>query len=476
MNPMSRRTFLGVGAAAAGGIVLTGKLDAAGGGTTPEEAGWPALPPIKIYKVYTGRTGGIYLSRPTEEIARFDAFLRDVEKKLGDVQFIGGDLIPPAETPAIMEKMRGADAAILFHLSGHGGDAPVLDPLISVGLPTVVFSQPFSGHGWMYFPRWQKTGKKVVPLVTSDWKELERAARLLRVPARMRQCRIIIINGPMGTGPTKDPEAIKAKLGCDVKVVSIDDTCKMHEAIDIKAAEAEAEEYWLSKAKRIVEPTREEIISSARFYLAMKDLMIREKSRAITSSGCMGRPAKGCLTFSKLNDMGMVGACEGDMDSALTMMIFAYAFDIPGFITDPVFDTSKDALIHFHCTSATRMDGPSGERLPFSIRTQTDSDRGVALEVENRIGQVVTCAKLIDLDTMLVSTGKIFDVTHDELGCRTQFWTEVADARSMFNNWGGGVLEGDTMTLLHRAVFYGDHLQSMRDLAPLMGFKVVMEA
>jgi hypothetical protein len=100
----------------------------------------------------------------------------------------------------------------------------------------------------------------------------------------------------------------------------------------------------------------------------------------------------------------------------------------------------------------------------------------VSLDVENRIGQPVTCAKFINLDTMLVSTGKIIDVTHDKLACRTQFVTEVADARKMFLNWGGGVLEGDVMTLLHRVVFYGDHLQSIKDLGVLMGFRVVEEA
>jgi L-fucose isomerase-like protein len=189
----------------------------------------------------------------------------------------------------------------------------------------------------------------------------------------------------------------------------------------------------------------------------------------------MGEPAKGCLAFSKLNDIGCVGACEGDMDSTLTMLMFGYAFGIPGFISDPVFDTARSALIHFHCTSATRMDGPGGERRPFTIRTQTDSHRGVSLDVENRIGQPVTCAKFVNLDTMLVSTGRIVDVTHDPLGCRTQFVTEVADARGMFQNWGAGLLGRDTMTLLHRVVFYGDHMQSVKDLGHLMGFKV-MEA
>jgi hypothetical protein len=45
----------------------------------------------------------------------------------------------------------------------------------------------------------------------------------------------------------------------------------------------------------------------------------------------------------------------------------------------------------------------------------------------------------------------------------------------MVRNWGGGVLEGGMMTLLHRVVFYGDHLDSARHLADLRGMKVVEE-
>ena len=95
--------------------------------------------------------------------------------------------------------------------------------------------------------------------------------------------------------------------------------------------------------------------------------------------------------------------------------------------------------------------------------------------MEQRIGQRVTCAKLANLDSMLVSTGKITEVTHDELGCRTQFTTEIADANKMVLDWGADLLGDDTLTLLHRVVFYGDHMASMKDLGVLMGFKVVQE-
>ena len=473
-DPLSRRQFLGT--TAAGGVLLTGQL-AAQPLTGGEAAASAPLPPVKIYKVYVGRTGGIYLSRPTDEIDKFEKHLARLEGKLGDVKFIGGELIPPAKVADVLAKLGDADGLLLFHLSGHGGGAPGWDlqQLVDAGLPTAVFSQPFSGHGWMYFPQWQKDGKKIVLLPTSDWSEIDRVVGLMRVAPRLRKTRIIAVGRAKGTPAACTPEAVKERLGADLILMSNDEIIAAHQAVDLKAAEAEAEQYWISQAKKIVEPSREEIINSARLYLAVKDLMAKVGAQAITSSHCMGVPAKGCLTFSKLNDLGLVGACEGDVDSTLTMLMFAYAFGIPGFITDPVIDTAQDALIHFHCTSATKMDGPAGKRLPFTIRTQSDSERGVSLEVENRVGQTVTCAKFVNLDTMLISTGKIFKITHDELGCRTQFWTEVADARGMFHNWGAGILGSDTMTLLHRVVFYGDHLQDVKNLAVLMGFNVSEE-
>ncbi|UCG56899.1 MAG: twin-arginine translocation signal domain-containing protein [Phycisphaerales bacterium] len=476
-DQINRRQFLGA-SAGAGAALLASQL-AERPSIAGESGQWPPkMPPAKIHQVYIGRTGGIYLSRPTAEIEKFEKYLAKIERQLGDVTFVGGEVVPPTDVANVVAKLGHADGVLLFHLCGHGGGAPAqaMAKILDVGLQTAVFSQPFSGHGWMYFPQWQKEGKKVVLLPTSDWSEIDEVVKLMRVAPRLRQTRIIVVNGPLGTAPACSAEQVKERLGVEMVPISIEQTVELHRAVDPKAAEAEAEKYWISKAKKIVEPSREEIINSARFYLAMKNLMIKERAQAITSSGCMGRPAKGCLTFSKLNDLGLVGACEGDMDSTLTMLMFAYAYGLPGFITDPVFDTATDALIHFHCTCATKMAGPASERLPFTIRTQSDSERGVSLDVEMPIGQDVTCAKFINLDTMLMSTGKIFKVTHDELGCRTQFWTRVPDARSMFLNWGGGVLEGGTMTLLHRAVFFGNHMQSIRNLGVLMGFRVVEEA
>ena len=470
-NLINRREFLSTTAAGsalfASGL-FTPRLLASDTGELPKP------PPVKIYKIFAGRTGDFYLTRPTQEVAKFNDYLSQLEKKLGDVQFVGGDTMPPADAAQLAEKVKSADAVLLFHMSGQGSEAAALNKILETGLPTVLFSEPYSGHDWMYLPDLRKQGRKLLILPSSDWSELDRAVALLRVPAWLRQTRIIAWGPPQGTAAACSAELIKEALGAQVVPYTDAQVKDLWKSIDPAAAKAEAQEYWMSKAKRIVEPTPEKIVDAAKLYLAIKQLMIRERAQAITSCHCMGDP-RGCLTFSKLNDQGFVGACEGDMDSTLTMLLFAYAFRVPGFISDPVVDTAKNALLHFHCTSATKMDGPSGSRRPFAIRSQCDSKAGVSLEVTHRVGQPVTCAKLVNLDTLLITTGQITETTTNPMACRTQFAQSVTDAHKLFLNYGRGVIQAGVMARLHRAVFYGDHMESCKVLGDLMGFKVLDE-
>jgi len=262
----------------------------------------------------------------------------------------------------------------------------------------------------------------------------------------------------------------KERLG--IEVISIDHRRlnEAYQAVDDKTAETEAEQ-WIRNAEKVVEPTREEIVKSSRLYLAMKLIMQQKQARAITIN-CLGLfrqktlPAYPCLGFCRLNDLGLVGACEADMDSTLTMLIFSYAFGIPGFISDPVIDTATNTVIHAHCVSATKMDGTGGPRCSYIIRSHMEDDDGASLQVKHRVGQVITAAKLINLDTMLISTGKITGNPDVDRGCRTKIASKVTDAHKILDNYSGG---------LHRVIFYGDRMQNIKHLAVLMRLKVVEE-
>jgi hypothetical protein len=471
---IDRRNFLGAS-------ILFG-VQAAGASGAAEQAGWPKLPPVKIHVVYIG-LGGAWPKPEFDakaEQAKFRAYLEGVEQRLGDVRFAGHDLIANRPEPAarLAANLGDADAVLLVHLA-FGSSAP-MRRFVDTGRPVAIFSQPFSGHDWMYIPGWQREGNRVILTASRDYSDLQRAVALLRVPVRMRQSRMILIGRPHGTEAARIPGRVRELTGVTVVPITVEQAVAAHAAVDLKSAEKEAEEFWIRPAKKIVEPSREEIVKSARMYLALRDLMIRENARAVTIECLGGIPIRTigypCLAFSKLNDLGLVGACEADVDSTLTMLMFAYAFGKPGFITDPLFDFSKNAVIHAHCVSPTSMDGPGSARAPFLIRTHRDDNRGASLEVELRVGQQITCAKLANLDTMLLSAGRITEIPDfDDRGCRTQIVTQVANAREMMRNWGSGVLPKDMMTLLHRVVFYGNYVEDVKDMAVLMGQKVVME-
>lgn len=482
---VDRRTFLGT----TGSLLLAGGV-AARPLCAAEEAGWPKLPPVKVHVVYLG-LGGAWpkpdFDAPKEIEEKFAPYLRELENRLGDVRFVGGELIPNRVEatrdllPKIAESQ--ADAILVIHLAF--GNAQPFKMLAETGKPVAIYSQPFSGHDWMYVPRLQRDGFRLILAPSRDMAEIDRLVALLRVPQRMKQSKIILMGNPgcaAGTTAACDFERVRATLGPEVIQVTPDEFVKIHETIDPQAAEREARDYWISQAREIVEPTKEEIVKSCKTYLAMKKIMLEHGAQAITVKCLGGIPIQAlgypCLGFARLLDEGVVGACEADMDSTLTMLMFLYAFGLPGFITDPLIDTAKNAVIHAHCVAPTKMAGPASPRLPFSIRSHRDDNRGASLEVfmNQDIGRKVTWAKIANLDSILLATGTISEVCDfDDRGCRTQLVAEVDNARAMFEKWGAGVLPDGMMTLLHRVLFYGDHADNVQDLGHLLGLRVLLE-
>ena len=470
----TRREFLG--ASAMGGALLAASQ--VGGAA---EAGPPPAPlPSKV------RICAMFVGRPVpadrswgvceEEIAAMQAYLKKVEEKLGNVEFVVGRAGTAEEAAALM-KQAGDEAPVLAINLCIGGLLRVSPPILESGRPLAVFSAPASGHDWMYPYRWRQEGKPVTMFTSSDYSELERAARLLRVIPLLRHSRVLVFLPLRGTPPACSPEEIKKRLGVDVVVVPQKRYDEMLEAVDADKAKAEAER-WNREAKQVIEPTGDDVLKAARVSLALDKLIEDEKAQGLAVGTCMGWLNRGfpCLGFTRLRDRGIPASCEGDMDSLWTMLLFGYMFDVPGFQGNATFDTSKNAVWTAHCVGPLKMDGYDGEDAPYLLRSHSEIGGGVVPEMQYRIGQEITRTKLVNLDTLLISTGTIREVPEKSVrACRTQIVTEVGDAAKMVRNWGGGVLQGDMMTLLHRVVFYGDHLQSARHMADLMGMKVVEE-
>ena len=413
------------------------------------------------------------MSRPAEELAKLNAYFSEMEKKVPGVKFVGGDIVPPAEVGEVTAKLKDADALLIVHLSGHGGDAPVLGKLIDAGLPTAIFTPPYSGHGWMDFPQWHNQGKPVLLLPSSDWTMLDGVAGLLRAAAWIRQTRILAV-GHHGTAAACKPELVKKKLGADLVAISHQTVLDAMHAIDIKVAEAEAQQYWIGPSREIVEPSRAEIIASARMYLGIRELMNREKAQAICSAPAWARRAAASASASSTT-RAWWEACEGDIDSTLTLLLFNYACHIPGLhqrsrarhgeerpLALPLHLGDEDGRA---VRQAVALPHPRPDRYPRRGGSRSAAPGGPArhLREAGEPGH--------DADGQRQDPGD----EHQSHGLPHPICPERARRAALFLGWGAGVVQGDTMTRLHRVVFYGDHMKSMQDLGELLGFKVVEE-
>lgn len=471
----TRREFLGTGVA--GGLMLAGATWThawAAQGDVPQPPG-----KSRICVIFTGPPAPADRDWGADagQIKAATARLTRAEKELGNIELVIGESNDAQQTAALLDKA-GPGAPVLAINVRNFALTRVVKPVLDGAHPMLMFSLPASGHDWMYAPRWHRQGHRVTLLPTSDYDELERALRLLRVVPMMKQTRILLFPPARGTAPAQSPDEIKKRLGAEVLAVEEKLFDEMVAAVDEKAARAEADR-WTQNAKRIIEPNEEDIWKAARISIALQRLMERERAQGLAVGTCMGWLSRGfpCLGFTRLRDKGIPAACEGDMDSLLTMLLFQYAFDRAGFQGNATFDTSRNVLWTAHCTAPLKMEGPDSADAPYLLRGHSEvGGSGCVPEVQYRLGQTVTRTKLINLDTILASTGKIVEVPEKAVhGCRTQIVTEVRDAAKMAANWSRVLETEDAMTLLHRVVFYGDHMDSVYHLARLMGMNVVEE-
>ena len=136
--------------------------------------------------------------------------LKEIEQKLGNVEFVIGRVTNSGQAAELMKKA-GDDAPVLAINARIFSLTRVYKPILDSGRPLAVFSVPASGHDWMYPFRWQEEGKPVTMFTSSDYCELERAARLLRVIPLMKNSRVLVFTPLRGTRPSCSAEKVKVQ-------------------------------------------------------------------------------------------------------------------------------------------------------------------------------------------------------------------------------------------------------------------------
>ncbi len=158
----------------------------------------------------------------------------------------------------------------------------------------------------------------------------------------------------------------------------------------------------------------------------------------------------GCLSLATLNAEGVIGSCEGDIMSLLTMAVVRKVTGQSAFQANPSrIDPSSNRMVIAHCTLP--LDMP--ESLTYD--THFESGIGVAVKGELREGPVTVLRISRDLRTYWCAEGAIVRNLKERTLCRTQIEIQLDACDDV-----GDLLRRPCGN--HHIVFYGRYRKAIR--------------
>ncbi|MBE3134570.1 MAG: hypothetical protein IMZ55_13955 [Acidobacteria bacterium] len=506
---LNRRRFLAGCVAAAAGVGAGGLASLA---ARAGEAEAGAKPKIRLVFTHIPSTGPSWPNIGYDFDARKKQLTEGLAQACPDIEFLPATVMNGDEAKKLLEGDKEVDGYLVYMLGIWTGAPQVI---AAAGRPTLFVDDLYGGSGefLIAYSAARRAGQKVAAASSSRFGDVTDAARcfgLLKKPGgsadafvatcasartksakapcsmtctadavttiamddcrkRLRESTILAVGGGWGNG-----KAIEEVIGTKVAPIEFKELHEAYEKADRDEARTWADR-WAKAAEKIVEPTRQDLEDSGAMYVAMREVMGRHNARAITIN-CLGGfygghiKAYPCLGFCQFNDDGLVGACEGDLTSTITMLTVGTLTGRPGFISDPVIDTSKNQIIYAHCVAPTKVFGGQGKANPYHIRSHSEDRKGACLRSLLPLGHMTTT---IEIDAgrkqMVLHQAKTVDNIDEDKACRTKLAAEpkgdIEKLLTFWDQWGW-----------HRVTFYGDLKPQAQELAKAFGLTIIEEA
>lgn len=279
---------------------------------------------------------------------------------------------------------------------------------------------------------------------------------------RLKNARFLKIGEtePWVINSCRSPEMMAERIGCEIIPIERTDLYAIYEKISDGEA-LEVADQWLRRNGGLEGLVDEDIIKASRVTAAMYKVLESYDADGL-SMACFAMivdiDTTSCLALSALNDSAsFIGACEGDLDSALTLFLLkAMGADFV-WIANPIIH-SDNTIDLVHCTAPTCA---CGSQLPFRLMRHHESGRGVSPEVVLPEGLSASAVRLS------VNAGEI--VCHLGLterksklpACHTQIRLHVESSQAVL----------DTLLGTHFVLSYGDFEKPLSYASKFLGLK-----
>jgi hypothetical protein len=469
-SSVSRRNFLAASSLALSAPVLAAPEPPPTGDVNEylDVAGFRPRPTVRIMSAVARIKPPYWLGWPGTSYdleghrQRFTQAFAESAQRLGvqceqEAQPLESDAAVEAYVAKVKEQKPHGVLVMLQHIGvWHWADA-----IARAGFPTIIFApvgMAFTGH---VLEISRRPGVHVISSLETP--AVEQAMRMIRAKQQMEATRLLVVAGEDRS------ETVMERLGTRIRRIPRRCLHELFQKFPVTDETRQVAAAMKTNAAKVVEPTDEDFVNSARSYQTAKRLMRDEESNGITTD-CLGMvstravPTPPCMGATLCQDAGVTYGCEADLNAALSMLLVSYLFDKPGFMNDPVPETYKNVLIAAHCTCGTKLNGFNAPAEPYIARSHSESNIGISTQTLWRENQPVTLALLQGPGQMIVDTGKVVGNvnTPPAGGCRTSFeisMDRMEDCRDVLG--------------FHQVVFYGNHRRDLEAFGQMFGIKIV---
>lgn len=253
-------------------------------------------------------------------------------------------------------------------------------------------------------------------------KELEMNIKVYSAMKYISNAKIILVGDtePWVISNSKELSSYE-KLGVKIEKVTQKELAEIYRNITA----AEADEYYRhfeNGASEIIEPSNQDIINSARMSAAIVKIMdeYNADGMALACFNLLQEGTNGCLGVSYINDCtDKFVSCEGDLDSAITMLIMKKITDTKLWMANP--GLHPEGIVNFsHCTAPINVE--SKGNCNYKLRNHHESGIGTSLQVDLPLNKVVTACRISDNARKIsINNGISIDGQY-EAACRTQLY------------------------------------------------------
>ena len=232
-----------------------------------------------------------------------------------------------------------------------------------------------------------------ISLILSD-EALRKEGDLFAAYLKFRQNRLILV------GET-EPWVVSASrtmsdyesLGLEIISVSQEEVRDLY----INSTDEDGAPYaaqFINGAEAIKEPTNRDILNAGVMTHALLSIINKYDTdgMAIACFNLLGVGTTACLGVSYINDhTDKIAACEGDLDSAVSMLIMKLFTKTKVWMANPALH--PDGTVNFsHCTAPICVTGEKAQR--YTLRNHHESGIGASLEVSMPVQHPVTAFRI----------------------------------------------------------------------------------